>query len=538
MTGLNSTHCLRNSRFMLILSLAILISGCELVPATSSPSASPSYSLHTPAVEQTLLPNASPALRYTATPPATFTTTPLLTQTPTLPVLYLPGMAGFLPTPTYDPMSTPPATPALPPPCPAVNPELGLGSLTISSLANYGDRYPPPDLSDPVVRFLNMGGSPDTFIQVVQQVNPELALLSDLTNDGQPELILNTGVLSILGCSPSGSKEFEVLGQFVDDIDLVPPEILAIQDLNLDSFPELLLTSRAFGGLSTTYLLQVRAWDGQAFSSVPVLPPSYPYRSQAELDFLDFQGELWGITYHAGRVELGDVDQNGTTEFIIHSGIPGHPNLAASGTWRRATDVFTWNGKAFVLLHSEIEPAVYRFQAAHDADQAVLLGDYERALLLYQEVISSDRLAGWSPELYDQLLELVEAYAIGLPTPTPLPASAEETSHLTAYAYFRTLVLHALQGDEQEAQIVYDALIEQFPAGQPGYASAELATAFWQAYLSTHEVGQACTQALDAIGDSTEDILYWLDGNFHGRQAPRYSPLDLCPFGQRLVGDT
>ena len=51
-------------------------------------------------------------------------------------------------------------------------------------------------------------------------------------------------------------------------------------------------------------------------------------------------------------------------------------------------------------------------------------------------------------------------------------------------------------------------------------------------YTLRHDVGQACTQALNTIGDGAEDILYWLDGNFHDRQALHYHPVDLRPFGQ------
>ena len=521
---------------LLLLPVMLSISGCRAITFFATPTPVVSQ----PELESPIAPHATSStdLQTTLTLPATltpaplFTVTPSATGTPTPARLILPGMAGFQPTPTYSLALRASATPGEPPACPVADTEWWLSSLLASSLAGYPPRYPPPDLSDLVVHFLNQRGNPEAFLSAAQAVDPELAFLQDLTNDGQPEIVLRTGMLSILGCDPGDSGQYTVLGQFVDDIDLVPPVIIAIQDLNRDGYPELLFTSRAFGGLSTSYLLQVRAWDGQAFNSVPILPATYPYRFLGELDFLDFRGTLWGITYHAGRIEVLDADQNGTLEFIIRSGLPGHPDLIASGPWRRAMDIFTWNGEAFVLLRSEIDPAVYRFQAAHDADQAALLGDFERALALYQDVIFSDRLAGWSPKLYDQQSDILEANYRGLPTPTPIPAPPEETSHLVAYAYFRSLVLHALQGEDQQAQLLYDSLILQFPAGQPGHTSAELAAAFWPVYLGTHDVGQACTQALRAVGEGVEDILYWLDGDFHGRQAPAYLPVDLCPYGQ------
>ena len=461
-------------------------------------------------------------------PTATGTATRIPTEIPTPVPLFLPGVAGFQPTPIYDPAQWATASPSTPPACPGVDPGLPLPAQLVGALADFPGGYPPPDLSNLVVSSLNQGGIPDTFLQTAHPADPEPALMQDLTNDGQPEILLKTGALSILGCDPGGSRGYTVMGQFMDDIDLVPPHILAIQDLNRDGFPELLLTSRAFGGFSTTDLLQICSWDGQEFSSVAVLHPTYPYYNLGDLDFLEIQGRLWGITYHAGSVNVLDDDRNGTVEFIINSGIPGHPDLIASGPWRRAQDVFTWNGEAYVLLHSDIDPPIYRFQALHDADQAALWGEYERALALYQDVIFSDLLLGWSPELYEQ-----QAYSFFVDsTPTPFPVPAEEYYHLAAYARFRILVLHALHGYDRDGQIVFDTLVEKFPEGQPGHASVVLAEAFWPVYLATHDVGQACTQALQAVGDDAEDILYWLDGDFHGIQAPDYQRIDLCPFGQ------
>jgi hypothetical protein len=416
----------------------------------------------------------------------------------------------------------------MPPPCPNLNSALPLPPLLADELVNFVSIYQVPDLSEPVISFLNQGGSSEMVLRAAQAAYPKLASLIDLTNDGQPELLLSTETLSILGCDPGGSGQYIILGQFYDDIDLVPPGIIAIQDLNLDGLPELLLISRAFGGFSTTYLLQIRTWDGQSFSSPIVLPPDYPYRSQGNLGFEDYQHSLWGITYHGGIVDLLDVDHNGTTEFIIKSGLPGHPDLIAHGPWRHAQDTFTWNGEAYVLLRSEIDPPIYRFQAVQDADQAALWGEYDRALALYQDAIFSDQLLGWSPELYEQ-----QQYSFFVDsTPTPFPAPAEEYYHLAAYARFRILVLHALHGYDQDGQIVYDTLIERFPEGQPGYESAVLAQGFWSTYLATHDVGQACTQALKAIWDEAGEILYWLDGDFHGMQAPDYQLVGLCPFGQ------
>lgn len=426
-------------------------------------------------------------------------------------------MAGFQPSPTYDPCLFPSATPGQPPPCPIVDPNLALpAELTQNSIDRSG-------FSDDVLSFLNQGGSPEILVQAINIYFPFDDRL-DYTNDGQQELILYDREMIILGCNPDGSATYKILGVFSDYKGWWNPKILGTEDINKNGFPEIVLISIAYGGLSTALSLTISEWDGQSIQSVVVSTPAYPYRSIA-----DIRGG--SIIFEIGSVELQDLDGNGTREIIVHSGISGHPDLLSHGPWRGGTDTFTWNGEAFVLLRSEIDPPVYRFQAVHDADQAILLGEYDKALRLYQEAIFSDKLRGWSPEHSQQQFDIAATWYDGNPTPTPYPASPEEYYHLAAYARFRILVLHALRGNLVEAQTVYDTLQSKFPQGQPGHESALLAQYFWQAFQATQDVGQACNQSLASMGDQTDEIIYWLSG-FHGMQSPTYKPVDLCPFGQ------
>ena len=181
-----------------------------------------------------------------------------------------------------------------------------------------------------------------------------------------------------------------------------------------------------------------------------------------------------------------------------------------------------------MLLRSENDPPIYRFQAVQDADQAALWGEYDRALTLYQDAIFSNILLGWSPELYEQ-----QAYSFLFDsTPTPFLFQSRNTTtwqHMPAFASWccmRSMVMIRM------VKLYMIRLVEHFPGGNLGMPFVVLAQGFWPAYLATHDVGQACSQALDAIGDEAGDILYWLDGDFHGRQAPDYQLVDLCPFGQ------
>jgi hypothetical protein len=511
----------------MLFGLALLSVACqpEISVVEPLPSASPTQLTPTSSLTPTSTPEPSftPHPTITRAPTRTQTLTPTNTSTPA--PLILPGMPGFQPSPTYDPSLFPSATPASPPPCPVVNPDVPLPDSIKDKLLNYND------ITDETLEFLNQGGSLDVLLQTIISMYPNEAGSSDLfdrldfNNDGQAELLLEIRHLTVLGCSPDGNATYEIYGKFIDEGDIViPPRIETIQDLNHNGFPEMLLTSRAFGFLSTAILLRIVEWDGKGINSVVEVIPSYPYRSIAEIGFF---GE--GIVYEKGSLELEDLDGNGTTEIIVNSGITGHPDTFAHGPWRAGKDILTWNGVAYTLLSSKIDPPQYRFQAVHDADQAALLGEYDEALRLYQEAISSDQLMGWSLELYHQQIEL--SYLGIESTPTPYPASPEEYGHLAAYAHFRILLLHALRGNLLEAQAVYDTLQSKFQEGQPGYASAVLAQYFWRDFQETQDFGQACNQALASLGEQSVEIITWLSG-FHGWQSPSYAPVDLCPFGQ------
>jgi hypothetical protein len=452
------------------------------------------------------------------------------TATPTPTYLIFPGFVGFEPSPTYNPKKMPTATPAASPTCPKVDSSLAVPIGLAEMIKNYETNSDRTNLAEPILGFLNQGGSPEKIIQAWQEVNPKRIRYLDLTNDGQPEIILDTKLLSVLGCYSGSNGHYEIISKYADNIYLLSPELFPIQDINLDGIPELIMISRAFGFMSATQYLQVVEWDGKTFSNIISSPPLYPYRSLANTWYREVYSSESGMYFEPGSVELQDIDHNGTLEIIINISIPFHPDSRSHGPWRGGRDIFTWNGEAFVLLKSEIDPPEYRFQAVEDADQDVLIGLYDQALSLYQEAIFSDQLKGWSSELYQQQFE--QPYLSLDPTLTPIPAPSEEYYHLAAYASFRLMVLHVLLGHGEEAQTIHDSLVAKFPEDQPGHESATLATSFWQEYQSTKEVGKACNIAIINSPDQVTEILSWLSYDWHGWQAPRYQPVDLCPFGQ------
>jgi len=115
-----------------------------------------------------------------------------------------------------------------------------------------------------------------------------------------------------------------------------------------------------------------------------------------------------------------------------------------------------------------------------------------------------------------------------MPNPSPSPDDPEYP-RLAAYAYHRIMLLHLVRGYDLDASATYHTLQQKFPAGNPGHPYVEMATAFWDAYQSTHNMTNACGAAIEYAAVHPE-ILVPLGSDYHGSQSHTYKPEDVCPF--------
>ena len=145
-------------------------------------------------------------------------------------------------------------------------------------------------------------------------------------------------------------------------------------------------------------------------------------------------------------------------------------------------------------------------------------------MAFYQQGVFDTELPGWASGQLWPDREYGDA-----PTPTPDP---EEDPRLSAYGRYRIMLLHAVQGFQQEAQIVYDTLQEKFPDGTLGSQYAELARVFWAEYSSSGDVESACAEAVAFAEAQSSTILRPLGKAFYGSGQREYNPEDICPFGQ------
>ena len=154
---------------------------------------------------------------------------------------------------------------------------------------------------------------------------------------------------------------------------------------------------------------------------------------------------------------------------------------------------------------------------------------FQHAILLYQDVIFSDKLDGWSPEMHTYEVQILQAKMNNQKNPTMPAPDSTEYPKLAAYAYYRMVILHTHLGEADAAATQYATLQTKFPAASPGHPYAEMASAFWEAYQSSQNMTEACGAAIQYAAEHP-DILIALGSDYHGSQSHTYLPADFCPF--------
>jgi hypothetical protein len=175
---------------------------------------------------------------------------------------------------------------------------------------------------------------------------------------------------------------------------------------------------------------------------------------------------------------------------------------AGAGPSRAITRVWQWSSSQaqFIVVEERISAPVFRIHAVHDADQAALAGETERALDEYQRVIED-------------------------PTFDDYPFGEEGHKQLGAYALFRSMLLWLERGDLVQAEATYTFLREGF-SGSSGFV--DLAQEVWESYLVTGDLDQACQVGQIYAQAHPEEVLNPLN---YGYANKVYSAFDVCPYG-------
>jgi hypothetical protein len=468
----------------------------------------------------------------------------------------MPGETAWAQTTTPLPTHTlPPLTPTLGPPitrtpapaaeCPKPSPE----TPTIAFSQNIDE------IEKQILAYLNAGGSPLALVTAFRQMAlPDPAIFVkgtvftvDVTGDTTPDVVMDwvvfangatEGTIFVFSCN-QGRYQTVHVANFGGTTFLAPDEyenagLRAVQDMNQDGVPEIVYAFVYNAGfvVGAERLFYIIEWDGADFVNLVF----------GSLDRFGRFDPCECAIVSNGDGEIRDTNGDGYLELTVTWGLPLQDWIYDYPP-REWTDIFAWNGTAFTLARSEDGPPAYRLHALWDGDDASRLGRYDEALALYQRVIFDESLLPWWKI---PTFSYPGAYA-----DEPQPPDPDERPRLSAYARYRIMLLHIVQGNFAEAKIVYDTLLSRFPLGSVGHQYAELATLFWDEYQKAGDIAPACeiaiqhTEAAAAVrisalkgidsGTTTEeemrsatsqDILAPIDSYEHS-----YAPDHICPFG-------
>jgi hypothetical protein len=355
---------------------------------------------------------------------------------------------------------------------------------------------------NPILNYLNGGGDPEELLEKLKTQygsgEYEMGSRLDVTNDKTNEIIIEYPAFVIYTC-----RHRQYVIAYQKGAAFASYKIL--DDLNQNGIPEIFVYSFiSNAGID----VEIDEWSGSEFATIGNLG-------------------IDGGTQYDIRDENGD----GLKEFIFRGGAPGICCEADLNPWRYKSRIYAWNGNSYEEIYEFFDVPQYRFQAIQDADREMVYGNEEIALNLYQGVIFADNLDWWSPEKKYYLDNAIN-HRFEQPTPTLAPAPTIDSSEyprLAAYAYYRIMLLHIVQGHESDAGTVYKTLQQKFSNDPFGKPYVEMATVFWDNYQSTHKMYDGCAAAIQYAAEHSE-ILKPLGSDYHGSQSHAYIPADVCPF--------
>jgi hypothetical protein len=188
-----------------------------------------------------------------------------------------------------------------------------------------------------------------------------------------------------------------------------------------------------------------------------------------------------------------DRDGDGAQELVLHGGVI---NSAGAGPQRPRTDVYRYDGAAYVLAGTIPDPPSYFYHAVVDADARAREQRYDEAADAYLGAVGNAALREWK----------------------------DDRAELSAYALFRAAVMRAAAGaaaDDVDAPL--DRALAEFGAT----LHAQLAGAFRAAYAAKHDSAIACSAVNEDVQRNIDEYRAFWD---YGYGNPPFDPQQVCPF--------
>lgn len=349
------------------------------------------------------------------------------------------------------------------------------------------------DIPNSIFAFLNEGATPDELTTALFEQGvlfPDSVVKTvELTTDNKEDLIVSIIDKTSLTVPPAGAMliftcqenqfaltHIEQSGEFFG-----APVLVHIQDMNQDGIKEVIFSSSKCGAHTCFENTQILSWTGFSFEHM-------------------LDGNTSDLP--SPNVQITDFDQDGIYDFEVISG--GYGSVGA-GPQRSITSIWRFDKEASIWMLGEENSGAsdYRIHIVHDADNAMKRGEYQVAILLYDQVINNLNLLDWQDPNVEQL-------------------------NLGAYASFKIIVSFALQNDMDSARAFLNSVKNVYAPYNNPYTYIEMADLF----LGTYELEgeqKACEAAIIYSAEHAITILTPLGQAVYGYANPEYSPLDICP---------
>jgi hypothetical protein len=299
----------------------------------------------------------------------------------------------------------------------------------------------------------------------------------------------------------SGGNDFFRMGA-----DPVQSGVLDILDINADGIMEIILWDTFYwqsAHADVSHFYNILEWNGNRFRNL---------FKQVE----DSGGQKW-VEVMNDRLELQDIDNNGTTEVLLPdwSGF-----MCGFGPVKITKSIYMWNGVYYQYMWTDPGVPYYQFQAVFAGDYYSTIGLYDKAERSYWRAINDPTL---KPFVFSTLEECMGRQ----------PWEPKDPNYVLAYARFRFVELLAFIGNDSESENELNQLKGIFPEQTLGHQYTNLADIFWKAYRPKKDIDGACAAVRDEASRRPDEIF---DPLYFGYQDPGPTLETICPFTSQAEG--
>ena len=384
--------------------------------------------------------------------------------------------------------TTPTQAPYVAPTVPAQVCPVPPGSAELPDLGN------PPTWAPDILSYLNAGGLINPLLDHVQAgytYDPSAMVgeILDLNNDGFEDLaIVLIQAPSESAPQPTGSMLiFLCSGESFQTAYVSPPvseggrpALQTVRDFTGDGRPELLMLWESCGAHTCFAQAELLRWDGSGFENL----------------WLGRSDDL-----PSPNIEVQEPLSDGSTAISIRAmGI----GSAGAGPYREIRRTWTWRSESgrFEVLEETLADPYFRIHALHDADQAALDSDFDAAIEAYSRVMEDGTLDDWI-------------------------SGEDGRAALRAYATFRQIVVFSIVDNMEDAEAGMLFLQAAYPPSSTYHAYAEMAEGFWETFLLSDDIVEACLSAQNYALNNPDTVLLPL---YYGYANRTYLAVDICPF--------